>query len=358
MNPVAKRSVKVAAVTAQMERSTSPKGTPSDHRISSVPVIDPFSTPAAPRAPDDVVALAEQRAIARLARDWSAADELKERIEAAGWRIVDAGADFTLVPERAPDIFVGERTLYGHPETVPSALDTPATSAATVIVVADGVADTLAAVGVTMAAIAAEAPEGTQRIVVLDGTDAGGTDDATAPALMADEIVWTASRFGPGAALQAGARRATGAIVIALALDRIPSGDFVTPLVAALYDPAVGVAGSTGLRSTDLHHFERTPSGAVTAMAAECIAFRRQDLIDRGPLDDRVRLADSVAIWWSLVLRDEGEHAPPRTALAIDLPLGTVADADADRTAPRDRRHRRDSYRISDRFGGRDDLVG
>lgn len=312
----------------------------------------------APAAPADIISLAEQRANARIARDWSAADELRARIEEAGWKIVDDGADFSLTPVRAPDVVAGDRTVYGHADAVPSLLGAPATTAATVVVVARVIDDSLAA---TLAAVASEATPGTQRIVVLADVAAG---DAETPVLEADEVVWIAGDLGPGVSLQAGARRATGAVVIALAPDHVASGDFVAPLLAALDDPAVGVAGTSGLRSADLHHFEHAESGAVTALAAGCLAFRRADLIDRGPLDDRLRLTDSVATWWSLVLRDQGEDATPRTALAIDLPLAAATETTTDsgagavHEAPRDRRAMRDRYRISDRFGGRDDLAG
>ena len=37
------------------------------------------------------------------------------------------------------------------------------------------------------------------------------------------------------------------------------------------------------------------------------MAFRRADAAARGPLDERFRFYRNLDIWWSLVLRDEGE---------------------------------------------------
>jgi cysteinyl-tRNA synthetase len=50
--------------------------------------------------PADVVALAERRVEARAARDFGAADGLREEIEAAGWDVRDDAAGFRLVPRR------------------------------------------------------------------------------------------------------------------------------------------------------------------------------------------------------------------------------------------------------------------
>jgi cysteinyl-tRNA synthetase len=51
-------------------------------------------------APDDVVALAEERVAARDARDFDAADRLRAEIEAAGWDVRDDAAGFRLVRRR------------------------------------------------------------------------------------------------------------------------------------------------------------------------------------------------------------------------------------------------------------------
>ena len=47
------------------------------------------------------------------------------------------------------------------------------------------------------------------------------------------------------------------------------------------------------------------------------MAFRRADAAARGPLDERFRFYRNLDIWWSLVLRDEGEGSPPRRAVAV-----------------------------------------
>jgi hypothetical protein len=89
------------------------------------------------------------------------------------------------------------------------------------------------------------------------------------------------------------------------------------------------------------------------------MAFRRDDAAERGPVDERFRFYRNLDIWWSLVLRDEGEGRPPRRAVALDLPLvrhehrGWSSLPEAER----DRLSKRNFYRIIDRFGTRRDLA-
>ena len=89
-------------------------------------------------------------------------------------------------------------------------------------------------------------------------------------------------------------------------------------------------------------------------------AFRRHDAAARGPLDERFRFYRNLDIWWSLVLRDEGEGEAPRRAVAIaDLPAVRhehrgYASLPADEL---DRQSKRNFYRIIDRFGSRRDLL-
>ena len=80
----------------------------------------------------------------------------------------------------------------------------------------------------------------------------------------------------------------------------------------------------------------------------------------RGPLDERFRFYRNLDIWWSLVLRDEGESAPPRRAVRTQpLPLVRHEHRGFASLPPaeRDRLSKRNFYRIIDRFGSRRDLL-
>ena len=315
------------------------------------------------RIPDDILTAAHARSRARADRDWPEADRLRSVIEAAGWRIVDRGTDFALTPAAPLDVEEeAGRVRYGSSRSVPSRLEEPPSGLATVVLLAMDHPEDL---GRTLGALAATAPPGTSVIVVADGPSEGQAEALTAdrPDAAGDlptEVVWTSERLGHAAALDIGIRRATAGIVILLDTSIEPTGDVVTPLVAALDDPTVAVVGGWGIVSSDLRRFEAAPAGDVDAVEGYALAFRRADFASRGPLDERFRFYRNLDIWWSLVLRDEGEDgSPARRAVAVDLPAvkhehrGWTSLPDDER----DRQSKRNFYRIIDRFGSRRDLL-
>lgn len=307
-------------------------------------------------APQDVVEAAEARAAARAAKDWPTADWLRDQIEAAGWKVVDAGTSYHLEPAHAPDVVTEGGTRFGRSEATPSRFDEPPTGVASVVVVAtDHPGDVLRAA----AGIVSGAPDGVQLVIVGDGPseEMDATLDELEPTA---EVVRTSSRLGHAAALNVGLRRSLGPIVIFLDPSVEATGDFVTPLVAALEDPSVAVAGPFGLVSDDLRHFDEFPAGDVDAIEGYCLAFRRADAVARGPLDEGFRFYRNFDIWWSLVLRDGGDGGPHRRALALaGLPLvrhehrGWTSLKEDEREGL----SRRNFYRLLDRFRGREDML-
>jgi cellulose synthase/poly-beta-1,6-N-acetylglucosamine synthase-like glycosyltransferase len=307
------------------------------------------------RIPDRVLTVAHERAAARAARDWPEADRLRAEIEAAGWKVVDRGTDFALEPARPPTVEDAGTVRYGSSADVPSRLDDPGLGLATIVLVATDWPDDATR---TLVAVGEHAPAGTSVVVVADGASAeqGAALDALDESV---EVVHTTERLGTGAAWNIGIRRSAGPVVIVLDTSIEATGDFVTPLVAALDDPSVAVTGGFGIASGDLRRFEEAPVGDVTAIEGYVMAFRRDDAASRGPVDERFRFYRNLDIWWSLVLRDEGEETPPRRALALELPVvrhehrGWTSLPDAER----DRLSKRNFYRIIDRFGSRRDLA-
>jgi hypothetical protein len=307
------------------------------------------------RIPDDVLSLAHDRAAARGAQDWAEADRIRAEIEAAGWKIVDRGTDFALELAQAPTVADGDLVRYGSSAAVPSRLDTAAAGLATVILVATDWPDDLER---ALASVRSHAPAGTSIVVVADGPSP--EQEAALPADDPDlEVIRTTERLGTGAAWNIGIRRSSGPVTVILDTSVEAAGDVVTPLVEALADPGVAIAGGFGIVSDDLRKFEEAPPGPVTAVEGYAMAFRRADAAARGPLDERFRFYRNLDIWWSLVLRDEGEESAPRGALAVAIPAtrhehrGWTSLSEAER----DRLSKRNFYRIIDRFGWRRDLA-
>lgn len=316
------------------------------------------------RIPDEILTAAQQRSEARAARDWTTADRLRGQIEAAGWKIVDAGTEFRLEPAHPPDVAEGGRIRYGASASVPSRLDEAAVGTATVVMVAtDWPADLARALG----GLASQAPDGTHVVVAADdpsdeqaaALESLDAADPGAPGVQT-EVVWTSARLGYAAALNAAIRRARADVVVVLDPSVEPTGDIVSPLVDALGDASVAVVGPFGIVSRDLRTFEEAPAGEVDAIEGYCLAFRRADYRDRGPLDEHFRFYRNLDIWWSLVLRDGGEAGPHRRAVAIDgLPL-VRHEHRGWQSVTEDERNRlskRNFYRILDRFRGRTDLL-
>jgi hypothetical protein len=199
-------------------------------------------------------------------------------------------------------------------------------------------------------------------VIVADGLSNAAAAEAVELAATNHgvEVVRTSAELGQGAALNIGGRRATGTIVIVMDPSVEATGDVVTPLVAALEDPCVAVAGPFGLTSVDLRHVEGVNAGPAAAIEGYLQAFRRADLVARGPLDEGFRFYRNLDVWWSLVLRDEGPGSVPRQARVIEgLPIVRHEQVawSATPAADRDRLSKRNVYRILDRFRDRLDLA-
>ncbi|HYK94692.1 MAG TPA: glycosyltransferase [Candidatus Dormibacteraeota bacterium] len=324
--------------------------------------------PTTDPVPAAVAEAARRRADARAARDWATADSLRGEIEAAGWRVVDSGTDYRLEPASAPDVEVGGEIRYGRSDAVPSRLEEAPTGTASVIVVASS--EPMESRGV-LDALGATAPNGVDVILVADGLPdralegVRATDLSNRGGQTRFELVRTSAVLGQAAALNIGIRRARAEAVIVIDPCVMPVGDVVTPLVEALADPAVAIAGPFGLASSDLRRFVEVlaPEGApIRAIAVQgyLMAFRRSDAAIRGPLDEGFRFYRNLDIWWSLVLRDAGDAATPRAALVVPgMPL-TRGEPRAWTTTPpaeRDRLSKRNFYRVLDRYRTRADLA-
>jgi CRISPR/Cas system-associated endonuclease Cas3-HD len=82
-------------------------------------------------APPDVVSLAQDRATARAARDFAAADRLRDAIAELGWVVADSASGFTLRPKPPYDVLASVREL-------PDNSAAPDRRAVTVSVLVDG----------------------------------------------------------------------------------------------------------------------------------------------------------------------------------------------------------------------------
>ena len=284
------------------------------------------------REPDlnEANALAEQRQRARAARDFALADELRNRIAAAGFEVHDTPGGYELVPAGAPTPAVSVLVdLEGWPEDAARFLVSLANHRAC-----------------TVEVIAVDRRAGDRPSGWADGWDG--------PAQTLDADATT----GFGAARNLALAAATGAVVMLVDTSLEVTGDLLGALISALDDPRVAVAGPFGLTTADLFDYEERTTGDVAIIQGYCLAARRADLVSAGGVRESFTFYRNADIDVSLRLRTLGESV--RRAVAVGAEHCRRHPHRACEATPpeeRDRLSRRNMRRVHDRFLGRQDLT-
>jgi cysteinyl-tRNA synthetase len=297
--------------------------------------------------PDEARRLADERAAARARRDWGTADRLRDELRALGWEAVDSAAGSTLRP--APSAANGG-TSYARAEHLASLLgERPSLDVSLVTQLEDHPEDLARLAG----ALRGAAPQQAWELVVV----ANGTEAPPDP-LLADlpaTVLPATVRLGWAEAANLGLRRTRGAVAVLLDPSVEPTGDFVTPLLAAFEDATVGVAGPWGVVSQDARRFEDAPAGEVDAVLGYCLGLRREALAAVGGFDPHFRWYRHADLDLSFAVRDRGWRA-----VAVgELPLRRHEHRgwNALPEDERDRLSRRNFYRFLKHWGQRSDLL-
>ncbi|MEX0984287.1 MAG: glycosyltransferase [Actinomycetota bacterium] len=294
--------------------------------------------------PEEVQARAEARVAARAAKDFAEADRLRDAIAAAGWTVTDTAEGFHLEPAVAAVDAVPARV---RAEDVDDVLDEPATFDVSVQWVCEGWHEDIDR---AIAAFRSHAGGRSTQFVVADVTGAGADrwgEDV--------EVVDLEEETGWAAARNAGLRRARGDIVLAMDGSVEPTGDVVGPLLEALSDPAIGIAGPFGVTTRDLREFdEATGPGACDAIEGYLMAFRRDVIRTVGGFDEKFRWYRTADIDWSFRVRDEGLRCEIVGVPVIKHTHRMWFETDP---ATRAKWSKRNFYRFLDRFRDRWDLV-
>jgi cysteinyl-tRNA synthetase len=290
--------------------------------------------------PDDVRRLAAERDDRRRAKDFAAADELRDRIAELGFRVVDSpgGPSFEPIGRVA--------TPRVRPDEVPSVLDEEPRYDATIQWVVEGWPEDVVR---ALAAFGKHAGDRSLQFVVADVT--GGPPDAFGGDV---EVVRLVEGTGWAAARNAAIRRSLGRIVVVVDGSIEPMGDVMTPLQAALADPSVGVCGPFGIATRDLREFEPSDGPDVDAIEGYLMAFRREVLTEVGGFDERFRWYRTADIELSFRVKELR-----RRAVVVPVPvekhehrMWTAASEEE-----RARWSKRNYNRFLDRFRGRFDLT-
>jgi cysteinyl-tRNA synthetase len=291
-------------------------------------------------APDEVRRLAAKRDERRRAKDFAAADALRDRIAELGYRVVDGAAGASLEAIETP---AAERV---RPRDVPSLLAAAPRFDATVHWVVEGWPEDVVR---ALAAFRAAAGERSVQYVVADVTGA--------PAGMFGqdvEVVSLVEGTGWAAARNAGLSRSLGRIVVVADGSIEPTGDVFAPLEDALADPDVGVCGPFGIVTRDLRDFEPSAGPDVDAIEGYLMAFRREVLARVGGFDEAFRWYRTADIELSFQVRALGLRL---TVTSVPVRRHEHRMWAATPPDERDRLSRRNFYRFLDRWRGREDLL-
>jgi hypothetical protein len=296
--------------------------------------------------PDEVRRLVAERDKRRKAKDFAAADALRDRIADLGFTVVDSSEGPRLEPVGGAVGDAGEATDRVRPEDVPSALDQPATFDATVHWLLEGWPEDVA-----RALEKFRSNQGGRRVqyVVADVT---GQDPASFGEGV--EVIPLAEGTGWGAARNAGLKRSLGRIVLVADGSIEPVGDVFGPMEAALADPMMGVVGPFGIVTTNLRDFDASDGPEVDAIEGYLMAMRREVLLEVGMFDEKFKWYRTADIEYSFRLKEAGLKA-----MVVTAPVTRHEHRMWFNTPPEERAKwsKRNYYRFLDRFRGRFDLL-
>ena len=162
--------------------------------------------------------------------------------------------------------------------------------------------------------------------------------------------------LGFAAAVNAGIEAAAGEVIVLFDPGVELTGDAVTPLVKALADPSVAVAGPFAVRAKGTpKEFESSAGPEVDAIEGYCMAFRRADALAVEGFDPKFRFYRIADIEFSFRLRDRAGRALALPGLPVEKHEHRLWE-NSDHQE-RDRLSRRNLYRFLDRWGQRPDLL-
>jgi GT2 family glycosyltransferase len=298
--------------------------------------------------PDDlpprVRELLAERSQARADRDWPRADALRDELVALGWEPQDGARGSTARPILAAPADDRGGSLLGEDASV----------AASVQVVAEDHPDDLRR---CLVGLAGNPLDAEWELVIVANEPSFELDTLVADAArdLNPVVVRSPERLGWADSRTLGLRHSRGEVTILLDTSLEPTGDFVTPLLAAFADARVGIAGGWGVTSNDGREFSDAPPGEVDAVEGYCLAIRREALRAVGGFDRRFRFYRNADLDLSFAVRDAGWRAVRTEALPLARHehRGWASLPDDER----DRLSRRNFYRFLDHWGDRRDLL-
>jgi hypothetical protein len=307
---------------------------------------------AGPEPPAEVRELAGRRADARAGRDFAAADELRARIEQAGWQVRDTPDGYALAP-------LPPYPVLPNLAALPDRSAEPAVDGCTVAVLVEGWPEDVRR---SLGALLDRTPDDVT-VTALDLGNVDGAGDAlhdlagAHPDRVTEFHLAGAAGWGPAQA--ALLRASTGATHVLMDLSTVFDGDALTPLLDALAGAGVVGAGWRGV-NVDVDDAWRSVvdagPGEVDALLGYLAAFSREALLAVGGPHRKARFYRNADLELSLLLREQGGRL---VVPAGELPCHAERHRgyhDSD-PAYRDRESKQNYDRILRRFRNRTEIL-
>lgn len=286
---------------------------------------------------EEAEALAAERRKLRRAQNFAEADAIRERLREGGWDVADSHNASDLVALKAP--------ASTEPAAPPRAI--------TLLTVVHGWKPDAER---WLLSVFTHCKADFEALVIDNSGDeriAGWLHSRAAERLRSIRLD---PPLGFAGAVNAGIEAAAGDVVILFDPGVELTGDAISPLLAALVDPSVVVAGPFGLRgNAGLKEFAESPGPEVDAVEGYCMAFRRADALALEGFDPKFRFYRIADIEFSFRLRDRGGRAVALPGLPVEKHEHRLWEATE--PAERERLSKRNFYRFLDRWGKRQDLL-
>jgi cysteinyl-tRNA synthetase len=286
---------------------------------------------------DEAERLAAERRVRRREQNFAEADAIRERLREGGWDVVDSHNASELQALKAPA------------STAPAA----APRAVTLLTIVHGWKPDAER---WLLSVFTHCKADFEALIVDSSEDVRIAAWLQSRAAERFRSIKVDAALGFAGAVNAGIEAAAGEVVILFDPGVELTGDAISPLLEALADPSVVVAGPYGLKAADtIKEFAESPGPEVDAIEGYCMAFRRADAQALEGFDPKFRFYRIADIEFSFRLRDRGGRAVALSGLPLEKHEHRVWEATE--PAERDRLSKRNFYRFLDRWGKRADLL-
>jgi cysteinyl-tRNA synthetase len=286
---------------------------------------------------DEAERLAAERRVRRREQNFAEADAIRERLREGGWDVVDSHNASELQALKAPA------------STAPAA----APRAVTLLTIVHGWKPDAER---WLLSVFTHCKADFEALIVDSSEDVRIAAWLQSRAAERFRSIKVDAALGFAGAVNAGIEAAAGEVVVLFDPGVELTGDAISPLLEALADPSVVVAGPYGLKAAGtIKEFAESPGPEVDAIEGYCMAFRRADAQALEGFDPKFRFYRIADIEFSFRLRDRGGRAVALSGLPLEKHEHRVWEATE--PAERDRLSKRNFYRFLDRWGKRADLL-